>query len=82
METIRSIYIHFPFCRHLCNYCDFYKKEKTNGPNDSELKGYYNLLEESFTKLSHYMGENQILIEGIETLYLGGGTPSLEVLNI
>lgn len=77
METVRSIYIHFPFCRHLCNYCDFYKREKPQGPNDSELSRYYNLVEESFTKLSPYMAENQIKVEEIETLYLGGGTPSL-----
>ena len=22
---VESLYVHFPFCRHLCNYCDFHK---------------------------------------------------------
>jgi oxygen-independent coproporphyrinogen-3 oxidase len=77
LETVRSIYIHFPFCRHLCNYCDFYKRETPQGPNDTELNRYYSLLQESFTKISPHMAENQIEVKDIETLYIGGGTPSL-----
>ena len=25
MSKVDALYIHFPYCRHLCNYCDFYK---------------------------------------------------------
>ena len=25
INKVQSLYIHFPFCRHLCNYCDFHK---------------------------------------------------------
>ena len=29
MKNVSGLYIHFPFCRHLCNYCDFYKHKLT-----------------------------------------------------
>jgi oxygen-independent coproporphyrinogen III oxidase len=64
-----GIYVHIPFCRKLCYYCDFHftvsLKEK-DAVMESILK------EISLQK--NYLG-NEI----IETIYLGGGTPS--VLN-
>ena len=61
---MRSVYIHIPFCKSICSYCDFCKLFY-HGPWVTQ---YLNsLLLEIQDK---YMDEE------IETLYIGGGTPS------
>lgn len=74
-NEISSLYIHFPFCRHLCNYCDFYK----NIPNDKELE--YTAFETSlvvgFENFLKEFKDSNYRIDTLNTLYLGGGTPSL-----
>jgi oxygen-independent coproporphyrinogen III oxidase len=65
-----GIYIHIPFCRQKCFYCDFYKSIKIN------LTGaFINALKKEIMLRRNYLGN-----EVIKTVYLGGGTPS--VLNI
>jgi oxygen-independent coproporphyrinogen III oxidase len=72
--VIEYLYLHFPFCRHLCNYCDFYKKV----PKDTrELERYHQYLTQSAFELDKLLlAENEKLGE-LKSLYLGGGTPSL-----
>lgn len=72
---IKSLYIHYPFCQHLCNYCDFYKKIPKS---DEELDHFESHLVESI-KIHNGLMENYGYTwdEALETLYLGGGTPSL-----
>jgi oxygen-independent coproporphyrinogen III oxidase len=74
MKILNSLYIHFPFCRHLCNYCDFYKTIPQNG---SEINSFHKLFEESFEKHQKLMEANSFNWGDLETLYIGGGTPSL-----
>lgn len=74
MKTLNSLYIHFPFCRHLCNYCDFYKTIPQNG---SEINSFHKLFEDSFEKHQEIMEANSFSWAPLETLYIGGGTPSL-----
>lgn len=65
-----GIYFHIPFCKQKCNYCDFYSRRYSRGMDvliKSEIK------ELIFRK--DYL-DNDL----IETIYFGGGTPSL--LNI
>ena len=64
MEKIKSVYIHIPFCNSICSYCDFCKVVY----NHDWLKPYLERLESEID--NSYMGEE------IETLYIGGGTPS------
>lgn len=64
---IDSIYIHIPFCREICTYCDFCKMLYLGKLS----KNYFTALEKEFS--DRYMKEQ------IKTLYIGGGTPS--VLN-
>lgn len=62
---INSLYIHVPFCDHICIYCDFYKmiaKEKS-------IEKYFDYLLKELEKKKEYMKE-------IKTIYIGGGTPS------
>ena len=62
-----GIYIHIPFCKQACHYCNFYF---TTSPGNKDKLVEALLHEIELSK--HYL-EN----EKIETLYLGGGTPSL-----
>lgn len=63
----RSIYIHIPFCSHICYYCDFNKVFIEGQPVDQ----YIEALRQEFTFYHDQLGE-----EPIETIYVGGGTPS------
>jgi len=62
---ISSIYIHIPFCRRKCLYCDFY--------SITDLK----LLDEYLSKLVLEIKNSTFKNQKIETVYIGGGTPSL-----
>lgn len=74
-KRIESLYLHFPFCKHLCNYCDFYKKV----PKDRtfELFEFHQYLEDAFQVHEKMMIENGYSWGALKTLYIGGGTPSL-----
>jgi oxygen-independent coproporphyrinogen III oxidase len=75
MLPVSSLYIHVPFCQHLCNYCDFYKR-KLEDPA-AQFQAYEQYLLESWARHQQLMSEQQASWEELETLYLGGGTPSL-----
>lgn len=66
-----GIYIHIPFCKKKCHYCDFYKTLDT-GLSDR----YVNSLLTEIKQRKDYLSPENI----IKTVYFGGGTPS--VLNI
>lgn len=59
-----SIYIHIPFCSSLCTYCDFCKILK----NEKWIDLYLDALEKEIKQ--NYQSEK------VQTLYIGGGTPS------
>ena len=64
--TARHLYVHLPFCSHRCGYCDFV----TVTGHDGEHGGYVDaLLAELKLERGHLAGE-------IETVFLGGGTPT------
>ena len=62
-----GIYVHIPFCRSKCDYCDFYSL----AGQEREMDRYQKAL------LAH-MRETAPLAQGIpvDTIYFGGGTPS------
>ena len=61
-----GIYIHIPFCKRRCIYCDFFSTTQ------SEKKAeYVHALVRELEMRKDYVGN-----EEIETIYLGGGTPS------
>src|SRR5215212_8226582 len=64
--TAAGLYIHIPFCSSRCSYCDF-----ATGLYQSEIAERYvrGLINE--IRSSQYAGEN------VDTIYFGGGTPSL-----
>lgn len=61
---MESVYIHIPFCKSICSYCDFCKMLY----NGSWVTQYLNALINEIQ--DRYLGEE------IRTLYIGGGTPS------
>lgn len=64
----RSIYLHVPFCEQICHYCDFNKFFLKNQPIDEYLA-----LCEKEMKLTQEKFPSQ---EEIQTIYVGGGTPT------
>ncbi len=64
---LAGIYIHIPFCKSKCNYCDFYSE--TNNANNIEQ--YTKALQKELDLRSSYFNTQQI-----ETIYFGGGSPS------
>jgi len=63
-----GIYIHIPFCKQACSYCDFYFVTKPGNKNAFAEK----LVEEIRSKKDTIYSS-----EIIDTIYFGGGTPSL-----
>ena len=61
---MRSVYIHIPFCKSICSYCDFCKMVY----NASWTDMYLNELQE---EIYNYYEKDEI-----STIYIGGGTPS------
>ena len=62
-----GIYIHVPFCKKLCFYCDFYHIVSSDD-NTSFIEA---LLKEASLR-KEYLGD-----ESVSTIYFGGGTPSV-----
>lgn len=62
-----SLYLHVPFCRRKCIYCDFYSVGERLADRESLVRKYL----EEFDARRH-----EIPLPA-KTLYLGGGTPSL-----
>jgi len=63
---VSGIYIHIPFCKQACHYCDFHFS--------TSLKKKDALIAAICTELQLRKGE---LKGEVETIYFGGGTPSL-----
>jgi oxygen-independent coproporphyrinogen-3 oxidase len=61
-----GIYIHIPFCKKLCFYCDFYHIIST-GDNSVFIDA---ILKEASIRKDYLEGET------VSTIYIGGGTPS------
>lgn len=61
-----GIYIHIPFCKRRCIYCDFFSTTQSD-----QKSTYVRALCEELRIRKDYLQE-----EDIETIYLGGGTPS------
>ena len=61
--SIKSAYIHIPFCVRICTYCDFNKYFINKQPVDEYISA---LIKEMKTSE----------IRNLETMYVGGGTPT------
>lgn len=67
------IYIHVPFCRSFCSYCDFYSETACKGKEDEMIADWLvSLLKEISSRKKEIAASSKV-----NTLYIGGGTPSL-----
>lgn len=62
-----GIYLHIPFCKQACHYCNFHFSTSLTRKND-----FVRALLAEIVLQKHYIGT-----EPVETIYFGGGTPSL-----
>ena len=64
-----GIYVHIPYCKQICTYCDFAKYEHTKIMPPTE---YVKLIKKEISDRALAVGPREV-----DTLYFGGGTPSL-----
>ncbi len=69
-----SLYIHIPFCRSKCPYCDFYSSR-----SPEKIEAYFGAVKDEITtlrRLSPFVTDS-LHCEVFDTVYFGGGTPSV-----
>ena len=66
MSRVRHLYVHLPFCAHRCGYCDFVTVVGRRGSHDAYVDALLRELDL----------ERDVLADSLETVYLGGGTPT------
>ncbi len=68
MRPTRHLYIHVPFCRHKCGYCDF-----------NVYAGQDRLMPEFVEAVQRELrwAASHLVFSPLSTVYVGGGTPSL-----
>lgn len=64
-----GIYIHIPFCRQACNYCNFHFSTSLHYKND--------FVAALLNEIQLQAAANYLQDQSIATIYFGGGTPSL-----
>ncbi|HAR20155.1 MAG TPA: coproporphyrinogen III oxidase, partial [Cytophagales bacterium] len=62
-----GIYLHIPFCKQSCHYCDFHFSTTFHGYRERMILAMCKEIEL----------QKNFLNEKIQTIYFGGGTPSL-----
>jgi oxygen-independent coproporphyrinogen-3 oxidase len=68
LQSLAGIYIHIPFCKKACNYCNFHFSTQL------ELKeAFIESLRKEISLQKDFISAD----EAIETIYFGGGTPSI-----
>ena len=74
------VYVHIPFCRSFCTYCGFYSEV---APKCRELQSdaYAQALESEIRKRYEEI-ERVFASSDVNTLYIGGGTPSVMPLDV
>ena len=63
-RKITSLYIHIPFCEHICDYCDFTKVQ------------YFSLFAKPYLKELKKELDSYHIPKDLKTIYIGGGTPT------
>lgn len=63
-KKINALYVHIPFCEHICAYCDFVKLFYNQKFSEPYLKALF-------------LEIDSLNIDKVETIYIGGGTPTV-----
>ena len=72
-----GIYIHIPFCKQACHYCDFHFSTSLQNKD-----AFLNALKKEIVLQKEYFNNSLSFLQGegrgeVSTVYFGGGTPSL-----
>ena len=67
--TTAGIYVHIPFCRHICNYCDYFTTEK----REAEISQFVGMLIREIELTASEFNHNW----QFDCIYFGGGSPAL-----
>lgn len=78
VSKLSGIYIHIPFCARRCNYCDFTTWAIDAAPEGMTFETYTDDLVSEIELASRA----DSALRTVDTLYFGGGTPSLLPLNL
>ena len=70
MNGVRHLYVHLPFCEHRCGYCDFVTAVGRGEQHGAYVDALLRELDE----------ERHVLADPVETVFLGGGTPTFTAL--
>jgi oxygen-independent coproporphyrinogen-3 oxidase len=73
--TVRGLYVHIPFCFHKCHYCDFYSITRQT---PQRMARFVDLL---LAEADLWAGAGGGPVVRPQTIFLGGGTPSLLPLD-
>ncbi|MCH9025159.1 MAG: radical SAM family heme chaperone HemW [candidate division Zixibacteria bacterium] len=68
-----GLYLHYPFCPYLCNYCDYFKSLYSK----SDEKAFFEALRTETQLVAKEFPDSKI-----ETIFIGGGTPSLAKIEL
>ena len=66
MEQTLGLYLHIPFCKSKCAYCDFYSLPHSEEKMDAYAAALLRHLEEVAPRCTAHT---------VDTVYFGGGTP-------
>lgn len=72
------IYIHVPFCRSFCTYCDFYSEIACKGRDEAAIARW---ADDVCAEIEARRHEIESTLD-LDTLYIGGGTPSVLPLSV
>lgn len=66
-ETVLGLYLHIPFCKQKCVYCDFYSLPR----REEDMDAYVSALERQLARYAPAAADRDV-----DSVYFGGGTPS------
>ncbi|MCW5889836.1 MAG: radical SAM family heme chaperone HemW [bacterium] len=65
-----ALYVHVPWCRHVCPYCDFNVHAAARAPETADVPAYV-------AELAAWAGDARLRGRTVASVFFGGGTPSL-----
>ncbi|WP_092975446.1 radical SAM family heme chaperone HemW [Actinopolyspora lacussalsi] len=72
-----GIYVHVPFCATRCGYCDFNTYTADELAGGGSFRGWLEALKAELELGARVLGEGNRAVPRAETVFVGGGTPSL-----
>lgn len=76
-DTPFSVYLHVPYCRVRCGYCDFNTYTNLEMGGGASASDYVSTLAGELRSARRAMDEAGLPVRPAETIFLGGGTPTM-----